>query len=65
MLKKIRDLNVEEIYAICKKNANKPCSDCPLYLGEDSDYADVCLRFDYGKFVRALEIADKEMEVGL
>lgn len=61
MKKLIKDLTDKEIYKICQKQ--KYCSDCPFYLGEDSDYADVCLRYDYEKFERALEIADKEIEV--
>ena len=60
-MKKIRDLTENEIDKICKKQ--KYCSDCPLYLGEDSDYAEVCLRNDHEKFEKALEIADKEVDV--
>ena len=61
MKKLIKDLTDNEIYKICTKQ--KHCSDCPLYLGEDSDYADVCLRYDHEKFERALEIANREIEV--
>ena len=60
-MKKIKDLTDKEIYKICTKQ--KYCSDCPLYLGKDSDNAEVCLRYDYEKFEKALEIADKEVDV--
>ena len=60
-MKKIKELTDNEIYEICNKQ--KYCSDCPLYLGEDSDWAEICLRYNYEAFERALEIADKEVDI--
>ena len=61
MSKKIRDLTDKEIDKICNKQMY--CSDCPLYLGEDSDNEEICLRYNYDAFEKALEIADKSIEI--
>lgn len=60
MIKLIKDLTEDDIDKICK--IQRYCSDCPFHLGKIySD--DICLYFDWDIFEKALEIADKEMEV--
>ena len=60
MKKLIKDLTDKEIDKICKKQ--RYCSDCPLHLGNIYN-DDICLYFDDDIFKKALEIADKEIEV--
>ena len=59
MIKLIKDLTDNEIDKICK--SQKYCSDCPLYLGMDSDHQEICLQFNYDAFEKALEISNKEI----
>ena len=59
-MKKIRDLTDKEIYKICQKQ--RYCSDCPFHLGKIY-FDDICLKLDRDIFEKALEIADKEVDI--
>lgn len=61
MSKLIKDLTDNEIDEICGNQ--EYCSDCPLLLGYDTDRQEICLRYNYDAFEKALEIANKEINV--
>ena len=45
MLKKIKDLSMKEVNAICRKYINGNCVECPLYFGSN-DFDSFCI-FDF------------------
>lgn len=61
MAKLIKELTEDEIDKICWNQ--EYCSDCPLFLGYDSDRQEICLRYNYDAFEKALEITNKEVEI--